>query len=39
MLSDPNEKIDGAPAAAVRLVKPFDRTQLEAAILEAMQAR
>jgi DNA-binding response OmpR family regulator len=39
MLSDPNEKIDDAPAAAVRLFKPFDRAQLEAAILEAMRAR
>jgi DNA-binding response OmpR family regulator len=35
MLSDPNEVTDGAPAAAVRLVKPFDMNQLSHAIDEA----
>jgi DNA-binding response OmpR family regulator len=35
MLSDPNESTDGAPAAAVRLIKPFDRAQLDAAIIQA----
>ena len=35
MLSDPNEPTDGAPADAVRLVKPFDLRQLAHAIDEA----
>lgn len=35
MLSDPNEGTDGAPATAIRLVKPFDMTQLAHAIDEA----
>lgn len=36
MLSDPGESVDDAPASAIRLVKPFDRHQLERAIDEAM---
>lgn len=39
MLSDPNEPIDGAPATAVRLVKPFDMTQLAHAIDTATTTR
>jgi DNA-binding response OmpR family regulator len=35
MLSDPNEATDGAPATAIRLVKPFDMRQLAQAIDEA----
>lgn len=38
MLSDPGESIDDAPPSAVKLVKPFDRHQLEQAIEEAMQS-
>jgi DNA-binding response OmpR family regulator len=35
MLSDPNESTEGAPANAVRLIKPFDMRQLARAIDEA----
>jgi hypothetical protein len=35
MLSDPHENIDDAPPGAVQLIKPFDRAQLDAAIIKA----
>jgi len=35
MLSDPHESTEGAPATAVRLIKPFDTHQLAHAIDEA----
>lgn len=37
MLSDPHENIDDAPPGAIRLIKPFDRAQLESAIITAMR--
>jgi DNA-binding response OmpR family regulator len=37
MLSDPNESFDDAPRDAVRIIKPFSREELRAAIDRAMQ--
>ncbi len=37
MLSDPNEPVDDAPATAVKIVKPFSRSELEAAIDLALE--
>lgn len=35
MLSDPEEPTEDAPLTAIRLVKPFDRAELERAIKQA----
>ena len=37
MLSDPNEPMEDAPVTAVKIVKPFSRTELEAAIDLALE--
>ncbi|UPG88245.1 hypothetical protein L2Y96_12525 [Luteibacter aegosomaticola] len=37
MLSDPDEPVDDAPRGAVRIIKPFSRDELMAAVDRAME--